>query len=143
MASKLNTTLQRSWLWPMYGASVYPAPIRLTGPRPRGAGGAGSSTGTAEEPALNHPGGGFRERIKRSGVISSTASSSHVYTRAPLWWLPWRNHHKPPDIPLHSDGGSTAHCGFTLQATRPATQQETVYFLQRRAARNSLQNKNI
>lgn len=27
IVSNLNTTLQRSWLWPMYGASVYPAPI--------------------------------------------------------------------------------------------------------------------
>lgn len=31
--SNLNTTLQWSWLWPMYGTSVYPAPISLTGPR--------------------------------------------------------------------------------------------------------------
>lgn len=33
IVSNLNTTLQWSWLWPMYGASVYPAPISLTGPR--------------------------------------------------------------------------------------------------------------
>lgn len=62
IVSNLNTTLQWSWLWPMYGASVYPAPVSLTGPRRSGAlalsGGAGSKLGQClmeDQQPLNHP----------------------------------------------------------------------------------------
>lgn len=60
--SNLNTTLQCGWLWPMYGVSVYPAPISLTGPRQSRAlalsGSAGSEPGQClmeDQRAFNHP----------------------------------------------------------------------------------------
>lgn len=78
--SNLNTTLQWSWLWPMYGASVYPAPISLTGPRRSRAGSGWSELGqrlTGDERSLNHP----RTRTEDSGKGLNGASYTRRYLK--------------------------------------------------------------